>query len=292
MRTVEVTPSRRQPSPQRPSIRVRPAPPSDPPYDDEIEAWASPSHLAGQLALPWSFGPATDAPPAGTDTPPAGTAAWAASGTAVGADAAHGRAAGGRAAGSGATDIGPEADGPEHGRARFQAGAVPPRPVVAPEQGRAGFRAGTVAPRPVVTGASAAARLAVRRFVGVLVEVLNGYRPPAHLRPLCRPVEATEIIAQARAAMHRMAESRRASSRPPGNGPRPTSPATRNVHRAADRHGRRPDSAAVLRLRLCEPRPGSVEATVVLVTGARTWALALRLDGGPDAWAATVARIL
>ncbi len=240
MRTVEVTPSRRQPPRQRPSIRVRPAPPSDPPYDDEGEAWAG-AYLAGRLALPWSRTP----------------------------DEAGAVPAAGSSAGS----VGHDTSGPHR--------APAPCPT------------GPASPPPVVAGPSAQARQAVRRFVAVLVEVLNGYRPPAHLRPLCRPVEAAEIIAQARAAIHRMAEARRAPSRPPGSGPRPSAPAaTRTVHRTADRHGRRPDSAAVLRLRLCEPRPGSVEATVVLVTGARTWALALRLEGGPDAWAATVARIL
>ena len=144
-------------------------------------------------------------------------------------------------------------------------------------------------PPPVVAGPSAEARQAVRRFVAVLVEVLNGYRPPAHLRPLCRPVEAAEIITHTRAAIHRIAEARRALTAASRTGPRPTHPAP---HRAADRHGRRPDPAAVLRLRLCEPRPGSVEATVLLVTAARTWALALRLDGGPDTWAASVAPLL
>ncbi|GAA0796506.1 Rv3235 family protein [Spirilliplanes yamanashiensis] len=142
-------------------------------------------------------------------------------------------------------------------------------------------------PPPIVAGPSAEARQAVRRYVAVLVEVLNGYRPPAHLRPLCRPVEAAEIIAHTRAAMHRIAEAKRALATAGRAGPRRPAP-----HRVADRHGRRPDPAAVLRLRLCEPRPGSVEATVLLVTAARTWALALRLDGGPHTWAASVARLL
>ncbi len=117
------------------------------------------------------------------------------------------------------------------------------------------------------------ARTAVRRFVAVLTEVLNGYRPPAHLRHWCRPLVATTVIAQARAAQHRIGETR-----------------PRRVTR--DRHGRRPDPVAVIRMRLCEPRSGAVEATVLLATGVRTWALALRLEEDEQGWATTVARLL
>src|SRR5687768_640702 len=50
--------------------------------------------------------------------------------------------------------------------------------------------------RTVVTGASAEARLAVRRFVSTCVEVLNGHRPAAHLRRLSQPREAATVVAQ------------------------------------------------------------------------------------------------
>src|SRR4051794_2843549 len=102
-RTVEVAP--RGP---RPAISLRPVPPCEPPFDDELEpaVWAT----AHQLALDWSPAALRQAEPQRTP---------------------------------------------------------PPRPD---------------APRPVVAGASADARLAVRRFVHLCVEVLNGYRPAAHLR--------------------------------------------------------------------------------------------------------------
>jgi hypothetical protein len=49
---------------------------------------------------------------------------------------------------------------------------------------------------------------------------------------------------------------------------------------------------AVIRLRLCEPRPGAVEAAVLLVTGERTWAMALRLEMHQQNWCATTLRLI
>jgi hypothetical protein len=121
----------------------------------------------------------------------------------------------------------------------------------------------------VVVGASGDAKLAVRRFVSTCVEVLNGYRPAAHLRRLALPVEAAGVVAQALAGARRVAELRR-----------------------TDRRARRAGPVGVLRLRLCEPRAGAVEATVLLVTGERTWAMALRLELHQQAWAATVLRLI
>jgi hypothetical protein len=193
-RTVEIAPSG-----PRPSISLRPVPPCEPPFDDELEpaVWAT----AHQLALDWS--------PAGFRPPPE-----------------------------------PE---PPH---------TPRRP---PH-------------RSVVAGASHDAKLAVHRFVRACVEVLNGHRPPAHLRHLSRPAEASTVVSQAQTGARRVADLRRAAHtrRPP----------------------RRPPPVAVVRLRLCEPRPGAVEAAVALVTGERTWAMALRLELHREAWSATTLRML
>jgi hypothetical protein len=135
-----------------------------------------------------------------------------------------------------------------------------------------------------VAGASAEARLAVRRFVGACLEVINGYRPAAHLRRLTRPGEATGVITQAVAASRRAAEIRRTAETRRG------APA-RAVTRAS-RHGRGQAPAAVLQLRLCEPLPGVVEAAVVLVTGERTWAMAVRLEQHQQSWEATTLRLI
>jgi Family of unknown function (DUF6459) len=138
----------------------------------------------------------------------------------------------------------------------------------------------SAAGRAVPTGAPGSAmpsagdaRLAVRRFVGVCVEVLNGYRPAAHLRRLAAPVEAPGVVAQGVAGARRVAELRQAA-------------------RPADRRGRRPGPVGVLRVLLCEPRPGAVEAAVLLVTGERTWAMAFRLEFHQQKWAATALRLI
>jgi hypothetical protein len=128
--------------------------------------------------------------------------------------------------------------------------------------------------RPAVTGVSPEARLAVRRFVSTCVEVLNGYRPATHLRKLSQPREASTVVAQGVVGAHRVTEARQA--RTAGRSPRP----------------RRPTPAAVVRLQLCEPREGAVEAAAVLVIGDRTHAMALRLELHDDAWLATTMRLI
>ena len=222
----------------RPSISLRPAPPCEPPFDDEFEpaVWVS----AHQLALDWS--------PAALAAASAGPAALAASADpaasstpelAVGLSPGPGMAAG----------------------APF--GSWPGGGLV------------TVAARPaVVAGASHDARLAVHRFVRMCVEVLNGHRPPAQLRRLSVPANAPGVVAQAFAGARRVADLRRAAA------PRGRRPA------------KRPAPVAVIQLRLCEPRPGAVEAAVALVMGERTWAMALRMELHHDAWSATILRLI
>ncbi|WP_370644370.1 Rv3235 family protein [Actinoplanes sp. L3-i22] len=126
---------------------------------------------------------------------------------------------------------------------------------------------------PVVAGASGDAKLAVKRFVRMCVEVLNGHRPATHLRQLSLPAEAADVVAQGLAGARRVADMRR---------PR----------RPGDRRLQRPSPVAVLRVHLCEPRAGAVEVAVALVTGERTWAMALRLELHQEAWSATTLRLI
>jgi hypothetical protein len=128
--------------------------------------------------------------------------------------------------------------------------------------------------RSVVAGASHDAKLAVHRFVRLCVEVLNGHRPPHHLRHVSLPAEAARVVAQAQSAARRITTERKATRSPTRHPPR------------------RPPPVAVIRLRLCEPRPGAVEAAVALVTGERTWALALRMELHQEAWSATTLRLI
>ncbi|GIF07138.1 hypothetical protein Asi03nite_46760 [Actinoplanes siamensis] len=122
-------------------------------------------------------------------------------------------------------------------------------------------------------GASGDAKLAVKRFVRMCVEVLNGYRPAAHLRRLTLPAEAAEVVAEGLAGARRVAEMRRS-------------------RRGGDRRLQRAAPVAVLKVHLCEPRTGAVEVAVALVTGERTWAMALRLELHKDAWCATTLRLI
>ncbi|WP_092557786.1 Rv3235 family protein [Actinoplanes derwentensis] len=134
----------------------------------------------------------------------------------------------------------------------------------------------TVLPRaeaPAVPGVSGDARLAVRRFVRLCVEVLNGFRPAAHLRRLALPSEAAEVVAQGLAGARRVAELRKAAR--PG------------THRPL-----RPAPVAVIKVMLCEPRPGAIEAAVALVTGDRTWAMAFRLELHQQTWTTTTLLII
>jgi hypothetical protein len=128
--------------------------------------------------------------------------------------------------------------------------------------------------RPVVAGASNEAKQAVRRFVRLCVEVLNGYRPVAHLRRLAVPADAAGVLAQVMAAAHRVTEMRRRMQAPGRRPPRRSLP------------------VAVISLRLCEPRPGAVEAAVALVLGDRTWAMALRMEEHHQSWSATTLRLV
>jgi Family of unknown function (DUF6459) len=126
----------------------------------------------------------------------------------------------------------------------------------------------------MIAGASGDAHQAVRRFVRMCVEVLNGYRPATHLRRLTLPREAPGVVAQGLAGARRVAELRRAATRAGGRRPRRLGP------------------VGVLRLRLCEPRSGAVEASVLLLTGERTWAMALRLEVHERDWAATALKLI
>ncbi|WP_412742951.1 Rv3235 family protein [Krasilnikovia sp. MM14-A1004] len=169
----------------------------------------------------------------------------------------------------------PTAAGPaDNTRGEATSGVAGSNGVAATGAGPAAAVSG-IAAGAVARGVSGEARAAVHRFVSAFVEVLNGYRPAAHLRRLTLPAQAARVVAQAVTGVHRVAELRRAGSR-----------------RTTDRHGRGAAPAAVLRLRLCEPRPGAVEATVLLVTGGRTWALALRLELDDQTWLATTVQLV
>ncbi|MDR7322464.1 MULTISPECIES: Rv3235 family protein [Catenuloplanes] len=128
-------------------------------------------------------------------------------------------------------------------------------------------------PADAVAGASAEARGAAHRFLTRSLEILNGYRPIGHLRAVSALMAAPTILTNADTALRTIARLRRTAGLPPVAGRRPLAPEGR-VHPR--------------RLRVCEPRPGVAEASAVLTTAGRTWALAYRLELLHGRWLATV----
>lgn len=205
------------PSRSAPAVRLRPVPPLDPPYEDELapEIWSAGSG-SGQLALDLTAG-----------TRKAGGTAG------VGGGGRHPGPVNGR-----------EPSGSADGAGRFGAPGGHPAPGAA---------------------ANPDARQAARRFLAICLEVLNGYRPLAHIRPLVNPAEVETVLAQLTTGVERLARLRRAGKRAP---------------------------ARLRVVRVCEPRPGAVEAAAVLGDAGRTWALAFRLERRQGRWVGTAVRVL
>ncbi|WP_422738438.1 Rv3235 family protein [Micromonospora sp. WMMD729] len=115
------------------------------------------------------------------------------------------------------------------------------------------------------TTASEATR-AAHRFVGTCLEVVNGYRSPAQVRPLLDPARAVELLTELARATGRAGPARRRATRP---------------------------ALRLLRLRVCEPREAAVEAAAVVSgPGGRSWAMALRLEHRRGRWLCTALHVL
>ncbi|SBT54788.1 Rv3235 family protein [Micromonospora narathiwatensis] len=192
----------RRPLAPRPPVRLRPAPPIDPPCVDEGSPWGDVDQLTLDL-----FGSR--------------------------------RRDSGRPAGR-PVDIRPAPTGP-------------------------GRRTGGSPATALVTATPEATRAAFR-FVRTFLEIVNGYRPPGQLRPLCVPDAGTRVATELARAARRVGPVRRRSARP---------------------------VLQLRRLRVCEPRAGAVEAAAVLAgTGGASWAIALRLEHRRAAWLCTTLDVL
>jgi hypothetical protein len=123
-----------------------------------------------------------------------------------------------------------------------------------------------VASQPVAPIESPA-RVAAHRFVGVCVEVLNGFRPVTHLRSLTAPTDLPAITDQ---LVRRTARVRLGQ---------PARPAARHLVR-------------VRCVRTCEPRDGVAEVAVVLAHGAATWAMAVRLERLEHRWLCRLIQVI
>ncbi|MFI5936705.1 Rv3235 family protein [Actinoplanes sp. NPDC051494] len=116
------------------------------------------------------------------------------------------------------------------------------------------------------------AEFAVRRFLNPCIEVLNGFRPAAHLRKLAQPRDAALLVSQALAAAQKLARTRR------------DSPQASRL--------RVPPPAVMVAMSFCEPRPGVIEAAAVLATPDKTWALPFRLECHGNRWLAVTLHLL
>ena len=224
----------------RPAVRLRAAPPLEPPFDGQGTA---PSAGMELLPIDWPIGPTAaerrrPAPgaPGSADLFSAGSArAGGVNGSGSADRAAPGATVPGRP--------GPGGTGP--------GGAGP-----------GGAGAGGAGPGAAAAGGAAAAR----RFVQLCVEVLNGFRPAAHLRPLIPPQRFTDVADQ---LVRRTVRVR--------------------VSRASQRLGR---MIRVRRLVVCVPRHDVIEVAVVLDDGCSCWAMAVRMEYQPRGWLCALLQVV
>jgi hypothetical protein len=210
-------------------VRIRPAPSFEPPADDTRHPDDQPD-CAGQLALFTSLHREIDEP------------------VARGVPA---RGVPGAGAGRGGLPGNPTRPGVPAGFTR------PGTPA------GAGRRPGTGGGPPTTADPQAAAS----RFVGVCVEILNGFRPVAHLRSLTTPFDYASVTRQ----LTRRAMRIRMPARRP---------------RTAE------EQVALLCLRVCELHGGVAEAAAVLHVNGASWAVALRFEQRRGSWLCTLLQVV
>lgn len=159
---------------------------------------------------------------------------------------------------------------------------------------------------------------AAGRYVQVCLEVLNGYRPPSHLRTLAGPIEFADILRHLRLRRNGAwrtgttagAAIRVAGERPTAKAPPLALPA--NAQPSANAHTRGRDAAKppnrlaamppnrnlgpsafrLLRLRVTEPLPGRAEAVAVIAHAHGSVAIAMRLEACKTSWVCTVFQLV
>ncbi|MFY1668481.1 Rv3235 family protein [Plantactinospora sp. WMMB334] len=221
----------------RPTVRLRPAPPLDPPFDDEHAsgAWFDLAPRSG--AAPRSrerFRSSAAEVPAVTPAarvPPGGTAPTTTPASSVAT-----------------TPAGASTTTPPDALATTPPGAL------------------AATPAGALAGATPEAQQAAKRFLDTCLEIVNGYRPAGHVRALASPPDAAGMVAQLSSAASRVSGRRR-----PGQPVR---------------------TLRLRRLRVCEPRPGVVEAAAAVGAAGRTWALAFRIERRRGSWVGVAVALL
>ncbi|MFD6608794.1 Rv3235 family protein [Micromonospora chalcea] len=269
----------RRPRAPRPPVRLRPAPPLDPPCTDEDPVWSPLGQLALDLADPRRRDPARAAArPAGrAPDPPPAWPRWSSSldrpptlapppdGLAAPPPAADTSGPVRTTPGPTGATPGPSGTTPGPGGPTPGAGgAMPGSGGATPGCGSPTFDTGT--PTSALASATPEGARAAHRFVRTFLEIVNGFRPPGQLRPLCLPETVAPVTAELTRAARRVTPVRRRTARP---------------------------ALLLRRLRVCEPRAGAVEATAVFVGAAGTsWAVALRLERRRGTWLCLVLDVL
>src|SRR6266540_3555578 len=123
-------------------------------------------------------------------------------------------------------------------------------------------------PAAAQPAASDDAQVAAHRFVDACAEVLNGYRPIAHLRPHTSPVDFAGVVD------HLTRRAVRVRKAPGGSG-----------HAGRAR-------VAVRRVRVCEPRAGVAGVAAVLDHRDGSWAMAVRLERRRERWTCTSLQVI
>jgi Family of unknown function (DUF6459) len=172
---------------------------------------------------------------------------------------------------------------------------------------------------PPSSAPSSAAAHAASRYVQVCLEVLNGFRPPSHLRTLAGPIEFADVLRHLR--LPRNGGSRSDGSRADGSRADGSSSASVSQNSAAGRHGpaanqpefgdgarlavhgERPMTAPpnrthgrpafrLLRLRVSEPVPDKAEVVAVIAHADVSIAIAMRLELHRASWVCTVFQVV
>ncbi len=153
-------------------------------------------------------------------------------------------------------------------------------------------------------GPPSVAPLIARRFVSTCLEVVGGYRPATHLRPLCSPEQFDRTVRlltgrrmtgtppRTLGAARLTAGSSvigRPTARTPVTGRSPTGAPPRNARADQTSPGGRID---IRKIHVSEPREGVAEVAVVLARQDRVWAMALRLEERTGRWICTALEVL
>jgi len=184
-------------------------------------------------------------------------------------------------------------------------------------------RAGEPTARPIRTRELTSASVSAQRYLRTCLEVLNGFRPAAHLRTLAGPVEFGSVVnqlsrrrngrghfaqpaavASARVGASRVATSARHLAVRPSPPTVPVTTFRHAVNLGQTALVRSPASGArrnapggaqpfrLVRMRINEPREGIAEVAAVLSFAGSSLAVAMRLERQAEQWVCALVQVI